>query len=43
MNRNPLLLKTLKSEYASADVNCISEDKVIDACVGAALFTATVI
>ncbi|KAM7539352.1 hypothetical protein Aperf_G00000048625 [Anoplocephala perfoliata] len=43
MKRNPLLLKTLKSEYASADVTCISEDDVIDSCVGAALYTATLI
>ncbi|KAM3178511.1 hypothetical protein ACTXT7_002391 [Hymenolepis weldensis] len=43
MKRNPLLLEQLISEYSSVDMNCISEDKVIEACVGAALYTATVI
>lgn len=43
MKRNPLLLEQLISEYSSVDMNCISEDNVIEACVGAALYTAAVI
>ncbi|VDO14061.1 unnamed protein product [Rodentolepis nana] len=43
LKRNPLLLEQLMTEYPSVDMNSISEDKVIEACVGAALYTATVI
>ncbi|KAL5967268.1 Sedoheptulokinase [Taenia solium] len=43
LKRNPLLLHQLKSEYSRADVTCVSEDNVVEACVGAALFTATLV
>ncbi|CUT99324.1 sedoheptulokinase [Echinococcus multilocularis] len=43
LKRNPLLLHQLKSEYSLANVNCVSEDNVVEACVGAALFTATIV
>ncbi|KAL5106299.1 Sedoheptulokinase [Taenia crassiceps] len=43
LKRNPLLLHQLKSEYSRANVTCASEDNVVEACVGAALFTATLV
>ncbi|VDM30808.1 unnamed protein product [Hydatigera taeniaeformis] len=43
LKRNPLLLHQLQSEYSPANVTCVSEDKVVEACVGAALFTATLV
>ena len=43
LKRNPLLLEQLKYEFSQADVTCILEDNVVEACVGAALYTAAIL